>query len=109
MAKAKNLVKAVEKKHQTNRVKTGTISLLGINSKSFLVRARKVKNLAKGMNAKNQGQAIKKPGNQEEAKTGKKEAAKKLPQTGAVASLGTAALGLALTTLGAGFAFRKRQ
>ena len=50
-----------------------------------------------------------KTGKKEEAKKGKKEAAKKLPQTGAVASLGSAALGLALTTLGAGFAFRKRQ
>ena len=50
-----------------------------------------------------------KTGKKEEAKKGKKEEAKKLPQTGAVASLGSAALGLALTTLGAGFAFRKRQ
>ena len=55
----------------------------------------------------------KKPGKKEEVKTGKKEEAKKeakkLPQTGAVASVAPAALGLALAAVGAGFAFRKQD
>lgn len=51
----------------------------------------------------------KKPGKkEEEVKKGKKEA-KKLPQTGAVASVAPAALGLALAAVGAGFAFRKQD
>ena len=48
----------------------------------------------------------------EEVKEGKKEAqpaAKTLPQTGTVASVAPAALGLALAAVGAGFAFRKHD